>query len=141
MSNVENGSVVIKQAGGLASDARVEFEIDRERKEIVISMFTDRGTPFASRVAIEEFFLHFLPAEHNLIVFDDETLPQRKFSDWMLYLDVELKDIGIYRFRVAITRQATFNGVNSVEIALLPQGPGAQAQDKARPLLSDGSKT
>ena len=72
MSNIEEGLITIKQTGSKADDARADFTLDREKKEVVIAMFTLRGKPFVSSRARETFALHVLP-EHGVIAFNNDS--------------------------------------------------------------------
>lgn len=116
----EKGSVTIKQTGSLAGDARVDYEIDRERKEVVIKMFNSRGKPFVSRTALEVFLTRILPNDHGVIAYHQDD--PKHITDWSAYLDVEE-----HRFRVEVIKQSAINDY-AIEIVLYPQGPGAQAK-------------
>ena len=105
-------SITFKQMDSIAGDARVNFEIDREKKEVVIAMFTARGRPFVSSRALEVFALRILP-ERGVTAFNTDS--PKSLTDWSVIVTVRTQ-----RFEVQIVKQNEVNG-GAVVVELYPK--------------------
>ena len=111
MSDIEKGSVVVKQTGSMACDAGVAFELDRPKKTVSLKMATARDRPFVSLNALGLFVTKVLP-DHRVIAFNTDH--PKSLTDWTIFVDV-----GEQRFEAQIVKQGDVNG-GAVIVELYP---------------------
>lgn len=111
MSEIESGAIVVKQTGSMACDAGVAFEIDRQKKTVLLKMATARNKSFVSLNALRIFVMQVLPG-HGVVAFNSDH--PKSLTDWTVFVDV-----GNQRFEASVVQQGEVNG-NAVVVELYP---------------------
>ncbi len=113
--------VIVKHTASSASDARIQYEIDAEKKAILLSMTDHHGAPLFSSSALEYFVARVLMHDHEIEAYDVDSATISRYarrSEWSVFVD-----IGDQRFLGKIIRNRATPTDGQTIIELYPHGP------------------